>query len=243
MNKLWVVGIGQGGYEGLTVRAARVLEEAEVLVGYILYCELIKPYFPQKTYRSTSMMEERERCRLALELAVSGKRTAMICSGDAGVYGMASPVCELAAAYGVQVEVVPGVTAALAGAALLGAPLGHDYLTVSLSDLLTPMERIRKRIAMAAECDLCLAIYNPASKKRRGHLAMACDILLEYRDPDTPCGVVRNAGREDQSVRILPLKELRSYEADMVTTVFVGNSTTRVVDGRLVTPRGYRHEG
>ena len=166
----------------------------------------------------------------------------VICSGDAGVYGMASPVLELAAAYpAVEVEVVPGVTAALAGAAVLGAPLAHDFCTVSLSDLLTPWEVIERRLRAAAAGDFVLCLYNPASHRRRDTLRRACDVLLDAgRSPATPCGWVRNIGRGGQTARLLTLAELRGAELDMFTTVFVGASSTRVAGGRLVTPRGYR---
>ncbi len=242
MKKLTVVGIGAGNYEGMTVAAVRALERAELIVGYTAYCDLMRPYFPEKEYLSTPMMREVERCKLALEQAAAGKAVALICSGDAGIYGMASPVLELAEEYGVEIEIIAGVTAAASGAALLGSPLTCDFAAVSLSDLLTPMEKIEKRIACAAEADLCIVLYNPRSKKRADYLKRACEIVMQYRSPETVCGVARNIGREGEESEIMPLAALAEYEADMFTTVFIGNKSTKVIGGRMVTPRGYRYE-
>ena len=242
MKQLTVVGIGPGNYEGLTVAAVRALENAELIVGYTAYCDLMRPYFPDKAFISTLMMKEVERCRLALEQAAAGKTVALICSGDAGVYGMASPVLELAEEYGVAIEIVAGVTAAASGAALLGSPLTCDFAVISLSDLLTPIDKIEKRIAYAAEADLCIVLYNPRSKKRTGYLKRACEIVMQYRSPETVCGVARNIGREGEESEIMPLAALAEYEADMFTTAFIGNSATKAVGGRMVTPRGYRYE-
>ncbi len=241
MKKLTVAGIGAGNYEGLTVAAARALEKADVIVGYTVYCELMKPYFPDKTWISTPMMKEIERCRLALETAEEGKRTVMICSGDAGIYGMASPVLELAEEYGAEVEILAGVTAASSGAALLGSPLTADFAAISLSDLLTPWETVEKRLEAAASGDLVTVLYNPASRKRADYLRRACAVFLRCRPAETVCGVARNVGREGESAEILTLGELAEYAADMFTTVFIGNGSTRIVGGKMVTPRGYRH--
>jgi len=242
LNTIWVVGIGAGQYEGMTVGAVRALEAAEVIVGYTVYCELVRPYFPDKEFLATPMTREIERCRLALESARSGRRTAMICSGDAGVYGMASPILELADEYGVAVEIVPGVTAALSGAALLGSPLTADFMTLSLSDRLTPWETIERRIEAAAACDVCLAIYNPSSKTRADHLRRCCGILLRSRAPDTVCGLAHNVGRAGERIELTTLAALADCACDMFTTVFIGNSTTKVIGGRMVTPRGYKNE-
>lgn len=242
LKKLYVVGIGAGNYDGMTVGAVKILEKAEIIVGYTVYCDLMKPYFPGKTFVSTPMMKETERCRLALEYAASGKETAMICSGDAGIYGMASPVLETAGEYGVETEIVAGVTAASSGSALLGSPLTCDFAILSLSDLLTPAETIEKRIECAAMGDMCMAIYNPSSRKRADHLKKACGIIMKHRSPDTVCGIARNIGREGESCEIMTLSQLAEKEVDMFTTVFIGNSSTKVIDGRMVTPRGYRYE-
>ena len=241
MNKLYVVGIGPGAAEDMTVRAAKALEASEVIAGYGVYVDLVKPLFPDKAYLVTPMRQEVERCRLAIESARSGKTTAMISSGDAGVYGMAGLIHELAEGEDVEIEIIPGVTAALSGAALLGAPLVHDFAVVSLSDLLTPWEKIEKRLELAAEADFCVVIYNPASHRRADYLQKACDILLRHAGPETVCGVARSIGREGESAQVLTLKELRDYPADMFTTAFIGNSQTTVVNGKMVTPRGYKN--
>lgn len=242
MNQLYVVGIGPGDEKYLTPQARRALAASQVICGYPVYTNLIAPLFPEKTYHTTPMKQEIARCRYALETAQRGITTALVCSGDAGVYGMASPVLELAAEYsGVEVEVVPGITAALSGAALLGAPLGHDFCVISLSDLLTPWEVIQRRLAAAAQGDFAVCLYNPGSRKRADYLKQAVEILLEAGvSPDTACGYVRNIGREAQSKKLLPLRDLLQAEMDMFTTVFIGSSTTQVMGQALVTPRGYR---
>ena len=241
MAKLYVVGIGPGSEAGMTLEARAALARAELICGYTAYIELVAPLFPNKEFLATPMLREVERCRQALSEAQRGRTVALVCSGDAGVYGMASPVLELLPEYaGAEVELVAGVTAALSGAALLGAPLGHDFCVISLSDLLTPWERIEKRLRCAAEGDFAIALYNPSSKRRSDHLRRACDILLETRGGDTPCGIVRLVGRAGEEKRILTLDQLRETETDMFTTVFVGSSATRELGGYLVTPRGYR---
>ena len=240
MSKLYAVGIGPGTPEEMTAHAARVLEDVQIIAGYHGYLELVRPLYPNKEYIETPMRGETERCRMALEAAINGSDVAMVCSGDAGVYGMASLLCEMAEGTGVNIEVVPGVTAALSGAALLGAPLGHDFAIISLSDLLTPWEQIAKRLELAAKADFCIVLYNPASHKRRDHLRRACDILLGFAAPDTVCGVARCIGRQGEETCVMTLSELRDYEADMFTTLFIGNSQTKLVNGRMVTPRGYK---
>ena len=241
MAELTVIGIGPGGLDRLTGEALEALRAAELVVGYPLYLELVAPLLSGRESYSTPMRKETERCRFALSEAEKGRAVALVCSGDAGVYGLAGPVLELLPAYpGVTVRVVAGVTAALSGAALLGAPLGHDFCVISLSDLLTPWETIEKRLRCAAEGDFAIALYNPGSKRRSGYLRRACDVLLEKKAPGTVCGLVRQAGREGEACRLLTLGELREAEADMFTTAFVGASETRNVEGRMVTPRGYR---
>lgn len=240
MRNVYVVGLGPGDSQHLTAEARQALEAAEVLCGYGVYVDLVAPLFPGKEVYTTPMKRELERCRWALETAAAGRTTAMVCSGDAGVYGMAGPLLELAADYPeVEVTVVPGITAALSGAAVLGAPLGHDFCVISLSDLLTPWETIARRLECAAAGDFSLCLYNPSSHKRRDYLRRACDILLQSRDAETVCGWVRNIGRSGQESRILTLGQLREEEVDMFTTVFVGSSTTHLTAGRMVTPRGY----
>lgn len=239
---VFVVGLGPGGPQFLTAQAQSALQQAEVLCGYTVYLDLIRPYFPDKTFYSTGMTKEIDRCRWALETARSGKTVALVCSGDAGVYGMASPLLELAEQFpAVTVEIVPGLTAALSGGAVLGAPLAHDFCVISLSDRLTPWVVIEKRLAAAAMGDFCVALYNPSSKGRPDYLEKAVRILLENgKSPETVCGLVRNIGREGQSHVILPLAQLEHTPVDMFTTVFIGNAQTRELQGRMVTPRGYR---
>jgi precorrin-3B C17-methyltransferase len=241
VKKLYVVGIGAGGKNDITVGADAALQEAGVICGYSGYIALLGDRYPGKLLLDTPMTKELERCKLALEQADQGKVVALVCSGDAGVYGMASPVLELAPTFPqVEIEVLPGVTAATSGAALLGAPLGHDFAVISLSDRLTPWELILKRLEAAAQADFVICLYNPASKGRPEHLARACDRLLAVLPPERPCAWARNIGRPGQGSCLLPLRELRETTVDMFTTVFIGNSQTQIIAGRMVTPRGYR---
>ena len=244
MNTLFVVGIGPGGPEFLTGEAREALSRAQVLCGYTVYVDLVAPLFPGKETYTSPMTKELERCRWALETAQSGRDVAFVCSGDAGVYGMAGLLLQLAPQFpAVEIRVVAGVTAALSGGAVLGAPRGHDFCVVSLSDLLTPWEVIENRLRCAARGDFCLCLYNPSSRKRAGYLQKACDILLEEgRSPQTVCGWVKNIGREGQESRVLSLSDLRGEQLDMFTTVFVGSSATQEVNGRMVTPRGYEQK-
>ena len=216
----------------------RALERADVLVGYSAYLALL-PEFSGKERVETGMRAEKERCEAALRLSREGKRVVVCCSGDSQVYGLASLLMELRGEED-EICVLPGVTAALSCAARLGAPISGDFAAVSLSDLLTPWEVIERRLRGAALGDFVLALYNPGSHARRDHLSRACAILLESRDAATPCGLVRAAGREGESVRILPLAQLADAEADMLTTVIVGSSQTVLRLGKMVTPRGYR---
>ena len=241
MGTIYVVGLGPGDGKFLTEQAREALSAAEVLCGYTVYVDLIAPLYPGKEIFTTPMRGELERCRRALESARAGKTVALVCSGDAGVYGMASPLLELAGETGgAEIVIVPGVTAALSGGAVLGAPLGHDFCVISLSDLMTPWAVIEKRLVCAAEGDFAICLYNPASRKRREYLRRACDILLRVRSGETVCGVVRNIGRTGQGWQVLSLADLREYPADMFTTVFIGSSRTAEIGGRMVTPRGYR---
>lgn len=239
---LTCVGLGPGGHDDMTLRARAALDEADVIVGYTTYIDLVRADYPHKELVATGMRGEVERCRQALARAASGERVAVVCSGDPGVYGMAGLLFELAEEYpGVEVEVVPGVSAANGGAALLGAPLMHDWCSISLSDLMTPWELIERRLEAAAQADLCICLYNPASHGRPDHLRRACDVLLRHLSGETVCGMARRIGRDGEHVQTLTLHELRDAQADMLTSVFVGNSQTRVVSGRMVTPRGYMH--
>ena len=237
-----VVGLGPGNAQFLTAQAQAALQNADILCGYTVYIDLVRPHYPEKEVYTTGMTREIDRCRWALEAAQSGKAVALVCSGDAGVYGMASPLLELAGAYSdVEVEIVPGLTAALSGAAVLGAPLAHDFCVISLSDRLTPWAVIEKRLACAAAGDFCVALYNPSSKGRADYLAKAVRILrANGKTDETLCGVVRSIGREGQSSCLLTLAELEQTVVDMFTTVFVGNAATQNLRGKMVTPRGYR---
>lgn len=242
MNKIWVVGMGPGSYEEMTVRAVRVLEACETIVGYTVYVDLLKAHFPGKKYVTTPMRQEEARCRIAFEEAGRGRRTAIVCSGDAGIYGMAGLMYEVGGEFPeIEIEVVPGVTAAISGGAVLGAPLGHDCCLISLSDLLTPWETIERRLRAAAEGDFAVSLYNPSSKKRGTYLRRACEVLLEYKPADTVCGIVRNIAREGETFELLTLESLKSAETDMFTTVFVGNRETRQMEKKMVTPRGYHY--
>ncbi len=237
---LYVVGFGSGSRDGMTAAAEKAVLDSELVVGYTAYTDIISRFFPDKPVMSTGMRKERDRVLLALNEA-RDKNVALVCSGDPQLYGMAGLALELSGSFPeTDIEIVPGVTAALSGGAVLGSPMTHDFAVISLSDLLTPMEKIEIRLRCAAEGDFVIALYNPSSKKRADHLRKACDIILAYRSPDTVCGFVRNIGRDGQESRILTLAELRDTQVDMFTTVFIGNSETKVIDGRMVTPRGYR---
>lgn len=239
---IYVVGIGPGAYEKMTIEAANVLKNSDVIAGYTVYVDLVKDHFGDKEFLTTPMRQEVERCRMALEEAAKGRKVSMVCSGDAGVYGMAGLILELAPEYPeVKVSIIPGVTAACAGAAVLGAPLIHDFAVISLSDLLTPMEVIEKRVKAAAEADFAICIYNPSSKKRGDYLKKACEILLESRSPETVCGIVKSIGRQGEEMEIMSLETLKDTQTDMFTTVFIGNSQTKEINGKMVTPRGYRN--
>ena len=241
---IYVVGLGPGTEAMTTPQAERAMAAADVIVGYTVYLDLIRDRFPEKEMLSTPMKQETERCRMCFDEAGKGKDVAMVCSGDPGVYGMASIMLEMAEQYResvpAEVVVIPGITAAMSGAAVLGAPLSHDFCVISLSDLLTPWELIEKRLRAAAAGDFCVALYNPSSHKRADYLNKACTILMEEKSPETACGWVRNIGREGEEYRVMTLAELAEEKVDMFTTCFIGNSQTRINGDRLVTPRGYR---
>ena len=237
---VYAVGIGPGEPEQMTPQAEAALLRSDLIVGYKTYVDQIRPVFPDKEYKVSGMRQELLRIREALEEARTGKTVAVISSGDASVYGMGGLLWELSEQYDdVDVECVAGITAALSGGAVLGAPLGHDFTCVSLSDLLTPWDLIRKRLEMAAEGDFVIALYNPSSRTRQHRYEEACRILLEHRPGNTVCGWCRNIGRQGEEWKVCTLKELQQQPVDMLTTVFIGNSRTRVIRGRMVTPRGY----
>lgn len=240
MRKIYVVGIGPGNEEFLTVSAKNALADSDIICGYTVYVDLVKDKYMDKKFIATSMKKEIDRCKLALDEADKGNIVAMICSGDAGVYGMAGLIYQLSEQYeDMEIEVVAGVTAALSGAAVLGAPLTHDFCVISLSDLLTEWKTIEKRLQAAAMGDFCIAIYNPRSKKRHDYLYKACEILMQHKSKDTVCAYVRNIGRQGQDYEICTLDEMKDKEVDMFSTVFIGNENTKIIAGKMVTPRGY----
>lgn len=242
-RKLYLVGIGPGGGPSMTGEAMQALTDSDCIVGYHVYTELLQDEFPDKEYITTPMRQEIDRCRLALQQADAGRIVSLVCSGDAGVYGMSGLVWQLSTEYPqVEIQTVAGVTAALSGAALLGAPLVHDFALISLSDLLTPWEKIEKRLLLAAQADFVIVLYNPSSRKRADYLKRACALILQVQSPDTVCGITEQIGREGEWARVLSLQQLREEQVNMFTTVFIGNSQTRVVNGKMVTPRGYELE-
>ncbi|MGI6011067.1 MAG: precorrin-3B C(17)-methyltransferase [Ruminococcus sp.] len=242
MNKLYVVGIGPGEYEQMTVKAINALKASDTIIGYTVYVDLVKNHFPDKEFMTTPMKKEVDRCVMAFQEAMKGKTVSMICSGDAGVYGMSGLMYEVGVDYPqVELEIIPGVTAATGGGAVLGAPLIHDFCLISLSDLLTPWEKIESRLLHASEADFVICLYNPSSKKRHDYLKKACDLMMRYKKEETVCGIVGNIGREGEAMKVMTLKELRDTSVDMFTTVFVGNSQTKEIGGKMVTPRGYKN--
>ncbi len=244
MGKLYVVGFGPGGYEHMTAKCIDVIEKADIITGYTTYVEMLKEFFPDKTYLATPMMQEVKRCRMAVEEAMKDQTVAMVSSGDSGIYGMAGIIYQVAEEMGadIEIETVPGVTAASAAASVLGAPLMHDFAVISLSDLMTPLDLIMKRVDCAGQSDLIVCLYNPKSKKRTGYVEQAADILMKYRSSGTPVGIVRNAGRKGEQSQITTLGELKNAEIDMFSVVLIGNSQTYVSRGRMITPRGYNLE-
>ena len=242
MSTIYVVGIGPGAYEKMTIEAAEALKNSDTIIGYTVYVDLVKEHYADKEFLTTPMRKEVDRCVLAFEEAKKGKTVSMICSGDAGVYGMAGLMYEVGVNYpDIDLKIIAGVTAATGGAAVLGAPLIHDFCLISLSDLLTPWEKIEKRLLSAADADFSVVLYNPSSKKRHDYLEKACNLMMQYKSPETICGIVGNIGRDGESYQVMTLKELSSTEVDMFTTVFIGNSQTKALNGKMVTPRGYRN--
>lgn len=242
MNKLYVVGIGPGDYEQMTLKAIHAMEKSDVIIGYTVYVDLVKEHFPGKEFLTTPMRKEVDRCILAFEEAGKGKTVSMICSGDAGVYGMAGLMYEVGVNYpDVELVIIPGVTAATGGAAVLGAPLIHDFCLISLSDLLTPWEKIETRLLEASKADFVICLYNPSSRKRHDYLQKACDLMMQYKPADTVCGTVSYIGREGEEGKVMTLSELRDTQVDMFTTVWIGNQQTKIINGKMVTPRGYRN--
>lgn len=245
MGKIYVVGIGPGSDKDMTMAAREALERCDVAIGYKYYMQFVAPFISAEARMiDTGMKREIERAAIAFEEASNGATVAVISSGDAGIYGMAPLLFEMREKNGsnVEIEVIPGISAFQKAASLLGSPIGHDFCVISLSDLLTPWSKIETRIKAAAEADFVCAVYNPRSRQRYWQLPRLKDIFLEYRSADTPVGIVRQAGREDQSVKVCRLKDFNPEEADMFTLVMIGNSASRISDGMIITPRGYYAE-
>lgn len=241
MKKLDIVGFGPGGIDGMTREANIALENCDVIVGFATYVNLIKEYFPDKKYIANGMGGEVERTRQALEIANEGNYVCLVCSGDSSVYGMAGLAYELSTEFKeVSLRTIAGVTAALSGGALLGAACGNDVCLISLSDYHTSWEDIEKRLIAVANCDFVIALYNPRSKARPDSLKKACELLLSVLPQDRICGVAENIGREDEKTTVLTLAELVEFDANMFSTVFIGNSKTIKINNNMVTPRGYR---
>ena len=243
IGKLFVVGIGPGSLDEMTSHARRAIEAADVIVGYSAYVDLAEPLFPGKVVITGGMGMEVERCEAALREAVVGRTVALISSGDAGIYGMAGLVLEMAHKKGIEhpeaIEIVPGVPAFVAAAALAGAPLMNDFACISLSDLMNTWEKIEKRLAAAASGDFVTCLYNPSSKKRTGQIKKAREIFMKHRSPDTPCAVLRNIARDGQKVELTTLDKLLKHEIDMLSLVIIGNSETVQMGNWMVTKRGY----
>ncbi|KAB3539058.1 precorrin-3B C(17)-methyltransferase [Alkaliphilus pronyensis] len=241
-GKIYVIGLGPGNRQHTTPAAIEAIGQSGVIVGYNTYIELIEDLLTDKKVVFSGMRKEVDRCTQAFNYASQGEIVSLISSGDAGVYGMAGIMNEVLMKKGsnIEIEIVPGITAANAAASILGAPIMHDYVTISLSDLLTDWKLIKKRLHCGGEGDFVICIYNPKSKGRQDHIKEARDILLKYKRKDTPVGIVRNAKREKEGYILTTLEHMLDYEIDMVTVVIVGNSHTYIANNRMITPRGYR---
>ncbi|MGI6545263.1 MAG: precorrin-3B C(17)-methyltransferase [Fastidiosipilaceae bacterium] len=242
-----VVGFGPGNLDDMTFRAAKAITSADLVIGYKTYIDILREYFPDAAFHSNAMTKEVERCEYALDEALSGKQIALVSSGDSGVYGMAGLLLEIVARRGLTedqltVEIIPGVTAASSAAALLGAPLMHDFAVISLSDLMTPLDTIWARVKAAAEADFVICIYNPKSRKRATYLAKSCEIIARSRPADTPCGIASHVGRSEETVITTTLADLPNQDVDMFSIVIIGNSQTKIENGKLLTPRGYEEK-
>ena len=239
MGKIYVVGLGPGNKENMTFRAYDVLKNSDIIIGYKTYIDLIEGMFPDKKIIKSYMKKEVERCEETLKLALEGNIISLISSGDAGVYGMAGLMLEIAGGQ-VEVEIVPGITSANASASLGGAPIVHDSVNISLSNLLTDWELIKKRIDLASQGDFVITLYNPKSSGRPELINEARDIMLKHKRKDTPVLIARNVGREGENYDITTLSEMLDYEINMFSTVIIGNSNTKVVNNKMITPRGYK---
>ena len=238
---IYVIGIGPGCRDLMTQEAISAMEDAEVIVGYKTYIKLVEDFIKDKEVVQNGMRKEVDRCQDAIDIAKTGKKVAVISSGDAGIYGMAGLILELITKQelDIPVKVVPGVTASIGAAAVLGAPIMHDFCHISLSDLLTPWEVIEKRLRLAAEADFVICLYNPRSKGRSEHLANVFKIMGEFKDGSTPVGIVKDVGREDQEKFICTFDTMDFERVDMTTMVIIGNKSTYIHDDLMITPRGY----
>ena len=241
-GKIYVVGIGPGNMEDISVRAYRILKEADVIAGYTTYVELVRAEFQDKEFCVSGMKREVERCQEVLELASQGKKVALISSGDSGIYGMAGIMLEVAMDSEIEVEVIPGITSTIAGAALVGSPLMHDQVLISSSDLLTDWEVIKRRLEAAGQGDFVVSLYNPRSKKRVNQIQEAREILLKYKKLSTPVALLRHIGREGENYDLCTLENFLDYEIDMFTIVLIGNSNSYIKNGKMITPRGYQEK-
>ncbi len=238
---IYVIGIGPGDIKGITIEALEALKSCDIISGYKVYVDLVKDFLPPKNFEVYPMKSEIKRCQDALKFSLAGKDIALISSGDGGVYGMAGLMLEIAEGTGQEIKIIPGVTAANSAGAILGAPLMNDYVTISLSDLMTSWEIIEKRLSAACEGDFVICLYNPASHHRPENFKKACEILLKYKSPETPCGYVRNIKRSEETHEIMTLEKIKTCgKIDMLTTVIIGNSQTYISNGKLITPRGYK---
>jgi len=238
---IYVIGIGPGGKEYMTLEAIEVIKNSDVIVGYKTYINLIEDMISDKEVVQNGMRKEIDRCKMAVEIAKEGKNVAVVSSGDSGIYGMAGLILELVVKEDedIKVKVVPGVTASIAAASVLGAPIMHDFCHISLSDLLTPWEVIEKRLRLAAEADFVVCLYNPRSKGRSEHLSRAFEIMGEFKDGSTPVGIVKDAGREGEEKHICTFDTMNFEIVDMTTMVIVGNKSTFIDKDMMITPRGY----
>lgn len=238
---IYVIGIGPGCKDLMTQEAIKAMEDAEVIVGYKTYVDLVKEFIVDKEVVQNGMRKEIERCKQAIEIAKTGKKVAVISSGDAGIYGMAGLILELVTKEDtdIKVKVVPGVTASIGAAAVLGAPIMHDFCHISLSDLMTPWEVIEKRLRLAAEADFVICLYNPRSKGRSEHLAKAFEIMGEFKNGTTPVGIVKDVGREKENKFICTFDTMDFERVDMTTMVVIGNKATYIDKDLMITPRGY----
>lgn len=239
-GKIYVVGIGPGNMDDISIRAYKTLKSVDVIAGYITYIDLVKDEFKDKEFYSSGMKKEVERCEQVLKIAQNGKNVALISSGDAGIYGMAGIMLEIAKNSEIEIEIIPGITSSVAGAALAGAPIMHDSATISLSDLLTEWNIIEKRIEKASEADFVISFYNPKSHGRKEQIVRARELMLKHKAKETPVALLKNIGRKDETYILSTLENFLENEIDMFTVVMVGNCKSYVYKNKMITPRGYK---